>query len=414
MRIVQYNTFSKGGSAVMMRRLHRVLKENGIDAQMRCKAGDPGEPDLVWKNYCTSRIGQIGERFFRRFENWIRREDSPSYFGRLISFCKTPPLKEDAKADVVHLHWISQWLDLPSFLNGIPKSTPIVWTIHDMSPLAGGCFTDFECEQYEKNCLSCPLLKYPFNYFVSSRELKRRVKALDGRQLYAVGNSDFTTSLIKRSKLFSTARKISTILPGIDMNILSPMPKDEARHHFGIPNSAFVLGFGAASLTDQNKGIDRFFKVAELVSNQLGPVHVLLFGEGKIEMVSEKIVIHLVGRLDAASELCQAYSAMDVFLLTSRMETFGQVAIEAQACGTPAWAFDVGGVSDAVKKNVGGGLVPFNDCQGMADEIIAEFKSNRLYKLGQTGSSWVREKFTISKMTDSYVDLYKEAKAQKI
>ena len=398
----------------MMRRLHRVLKENGIDAHMRCKAGDPGEPDLVWKNYCTSRIGQIGERFFRRFENWIRREDSPSYFGRLISFCRTPPLKEDSKADVVHLHWISQWLDLPSFLNGIPKSTPIVWTIHDMSPLAGGCFTDFGCDQFEKNCRACPLLKNPFNHLFSSRELKRRESALSGRPLYGVGNSEFTSSLITRSPLFSKARKILTILPGMDMRQFDSVQMGLARRHFGIPDGAFVLGFGSASLTDQNKGFSRFWKVAELVAEKLGPVHVLVFGEGSIEMCSNQISVHLIGRLDSVSELSLAYSAMNVFLLTSRMETFGQVAIEAQACGTPVWAFNVGGISDAIKRNYGGGLVPFNDCQGMADEIIAAFQSGRLRELGRSGSIWVRERFAIQRMAANYIDLYKEALSKRI
>ena len=57
-----------------------------------------------------------------------------------------------------------------------------------------------------------------------------------------------------------------------------------------------------------------------------------------------------LGRLNSAEEIAQVYYASDVFVSPSAMETFGMALAEAQACGTPVAAFDVGGVRDAVSE----------------------------------------------------------------
>ncbi len=412
MRIAHYNTFADGGSAVLMLRLHEALREQGQDSHIRYRKGNLLLPEARRLEYCSGWLDRQRERVQQRFENWAMVPEAASYFGRYRRHKATPPPAEDTTADIIHLHWISQWLDLPSFLRGIPRHVPIVWTIHDMSPLAGGCFTDFGCDQTGNGCRMCPLLKPPFNRLLAAREWRRRSRALAGRKLVLVGNSAFTNQLIRKSALFRGAEKIETIHPAMDVRAFVRHDQDEARRLLGMAPDRFVLGFGAAALTDENKGFSRFLEVAERVAERRGAVEALIFGDGLSAAGSPRVKVHGLGRLSSPVLQSLAYSAMDVFVVASRMETFGQVATEAQACGTPVWAFDVGGLRDAIKNGITGNLIPYPDTARMAESICAAAASGGLKALGDRGAEWTRQTFSAEQMAEQYLNLYRAALGQ--
>ncbi|MGA3266055.1 MAG: glycosyltransferase [Verrucomicrobiota bacterium] len=409
MRVSHYNTFADGGSATLMLRLHDALRVMGHDSRIRYRRGNLQLPEAQRLEYCQGWLDRQRERIRQRFETWAMVPDAPSYFGRCRQHRATPPPAVDYSADVIHLHWVSRWLDLPSFLNRIPKQVPIVWTIHDVSPLAGGCFIDFGCGQLESGCRCCPLLKSPFNRFVAAREWKRRAHALEGRRIFAVGNSAFTTSLITKSALFRGAKKIVTIHPALNVREFVRHEKAEAKRLLGIAQDRFVLGFGAAALTDENKGFNRFLEVAEKVAGWRGAVDALVFGDGLSAAGSPRVKVHSLGRLSSPILQSLVYSATDVFVMTSRMETFGQVATEAQACGAPVWAFDVGGLRDAIQNGVTGSLIPFPDTKKMAESICAAATDGSLPTMGSRAADWVRQTFSAEQMAERYLNLYREA-----
>ena len=86
----------------------------------------------------------------------------------------------------------------------------------------------------------------------------------------------------------------------------------------------------------------------------------LLFGEGELEL-PDGLDVRALGRLESAEEIAKVYAASDVFVSPSAMETFGMALAEAQACGTPVVAFDVGGVRDAVSDECAEYLVANGD-----------------------------------------------------
>jgi glycosyltransferase involved in cell wall biosynthesis len=413
MRISHYNTFADGGSAVLMLGLHQSLRDLGHDSRIRYRKGNLQIAEVQRLEFCRSWLDRQRERVRQRFETWALVPDAPSYFGRYRSPRLTPPPAEDAAVDIVHLHWVNHWLDLPSFLGGIPKHVPIVWTVHDMSALAGGCFLDFGCEQLRNKCEVCPLLKSPFDRLLASQEWKRRSRALAGRRIFAVGNSAFTTGLIKKSALFCDVEEVTTIHPALNLREFIRHDKAEARRLLGIAPDRFVLGFGAAALTDVNKGFDRFMEVAEKVADKMGAVEALVFGDGLSAAGSSLVKMHGLGRLSSPAFQSLAYSAMDVFVVTSRMETFGQVATEAQACGTPVWAFDVGGLRDAIQSGVTGNLIPFPDISRMAEEICARTRAGDLSAMGDRAAEWARQTFPAEKMAAQYLELYQKAVANR-
>ena len=392
-----------------MLRLHDALRVMGHDSRIRYRKGNLLLPEAQRLEYCQGWLDRQRERVQHRFESWALVPNAASHYSRCQLHKATPPPSEDTAADIIHLHWVSRWLDLPSFLKAIPKQVPIVWTIHDMSPLAGGCFIDFGCEQLENGCRCCPLLKPPFNRFLAAQEWKRRSRALAGRRIFAVGNSAFTTSLIKKSALFHGAEKIVTIHPALNIREFIRHDKAEARRLLGIAPDRFVLGFGAAALTDENKGFNRFLDVAEKVADRLGAVDALVFGDGLSAAGNQRVKVHGLGRLSSPVLQSLVYSAMDVFVVASRMETFGQVATEAQACGTPVWAFDVGGLRDAIQNGVTGSLIPFPDTARMAESICAAAADGNLPTMGNRAADWVRQNLQAEQMAERYMDLYREA-----
>jgi glycosyltransferase involved in cell wall biosynthesis len=413
LKISHYNTFADGGAAVLMLRLHKAITDMGYDSSIRYRKGNLFLKEALRLEYCQSWIDRQRERIQHGFESWATVLDSTSSYGRCRLHKPTLPPVADETADIIHLHWISRWLDLPSFLNGISKRVPIVWSIHDMSPIAGGCFIDIGCDQLGKACHCCPLLKAPFDRLLAAREWKRRSRAFAGRRIYAVGNSAFTTGLIKKSALFRDMERIVTIHPGLNVREFIRHDKVEARKLLGIASDRFVLGFGAAAITDKNKGFYRFLDVAEKVAERMGSLDVLVFGDGLSAAGNQQIKVHGLGRLSSPSLQSLVYSAMDVFVVASRMETFGQVATEAQACGTPVWAFDVGGLRDAIQPGVTGNLIPFPDTSRMAESICLAQGAGSLVAMGDRAAEWVRQIFPAEKMAELYLNLYRDALGAK-
>lgn len=406
MKIAHFNTSSAGGAAVLMQRLHLALLDLGQESvgYVRDKAHLP-DKILAW-DFSSSEKDRFFERAQFSLENRIRFSKAPSYYSRLRLDHPTPA--PSSKTDIIHLHWVARWLDLPSFVNSLPLATPIVWTVHDMSPLAGGCFTDFGCGEFEKGCGVCPLLKFPFNRIWAKRELQRRLRSLASRPVAFIANSRSTFRLVEKAPL-AKGKVQRVIPPGFDFSKLKQAPRIEARAALGIPEDAFVLGFGAASLTDENKGINRFYEVAKLVQAKIPQTMALIFGDGNPEA---QIPTRNLGVLKTPEQLAAAYSAMDAHVVTSQMETFGQVSVEAQACGTPAFAFAVGGLPETLVDGQTGGLAPFCDYKEMAEQILAAHRSDRLKPMGQAGAKWVREQFDSLVVAKKYLEVYEELLAR--
>jgi glycosyltransferase involved in cell wall biosynthesis len=385
-----------------MQRLDRALGALGHDSRAYHKSSSSAIDCKSLSSCGSGNAAKLLERAGYSFENRMRRANARSYFSKLHLSCKTTV--RDSSIDVAHLHWVARWLDLPSFINSLPSQSGVVWTVHDMSPLAGGCFTDFGCGEFGNGCGVCPILKFPFNRIWARQELKRRIRALSKRRVAFVANSQSTMALMKRSEV-ARGKLQKVIPPGFDFAELKQIPREEARRALGIPDEAFVLGFGAASLTDQNKGIDRFYEVAQRVAQDIPHSRALIFGDGEPEY---KISTQHVGIIKAPAKMALVYSAMDAHVVTSKMETFGQVAVEAQACGIPVFAFAVGGVPETFIDGKTGVLVPFSQCEEMAVQIVAAYRAGRLESMGQAGAEWVRGQFDCLVIAQKYVEVYEE------
>jgi D-inositol-3-phosphate glycosyltransferase len=174
--------------------------------------------------------------------------------------------------------------------------------------------------------------------------------------------------------------KVRTVNPGADLGIFCPRDGSDAkrrtRRRLGIDPEAIVLLF--AGRVQPLKGPDIVLKAAaRLVAEDpalRGRLRVLLVGgpSGKASRADPDGMRELAAHLGIGdllqqeppcpqSELAEWYRAATVVLAPSHSESFGLVALEAQACGTPVVAASVGGLRTAVRDGYSGVLVDGHD-----------------------------------------------------
>jgi D-inositol-3-phosphate glycosyltransferase len=88
-------------------------------------------------------------------------------------------------------------------------------------------------------------------------------------------------------------------------------------------------------------------------------------------------LVTFLGKRDQDS-LPYYYSAAETVVVPSHYESFGMVALEAMACGTPVVASEVGGLAFLVQDGVTGFTVPVDDPQALADRLALLIQDPRL------------------------------------
>jgi glycosyltransferase involved in cell wall biosynthesis len=142
---------------------------------------------------------------------------------------------------------------------------------------------------------------------------------------------------------------------------------------FGIPPGRFVVGFIGTKGSDRDrgrKGTDTLLSVIRTAAQQISHLHVVLGGPGweseLDNLRSLGLSVSATGYIPKA-ELPRLYSALDVYLMTSRVEGGPCTVFEAMACGTPVVATRVGAVPELILDGINGWSAEIND----VDSLVA-------------------------------------------
>lgn len=186
--------------------------------------------------------------------------------------------------------------------------------------------------------------------------------------------------------------RITVIPNGIDLARFVPGDRSTARELLGISKAAHVVGSAGRLLPV--KGHDLLIRAAAMLS---GDVQVVIAGAGPSEPELRALAhdlgvaarVHWLGHRD---DLEQILPAFDVFCLPSRSEGLPRSVIEAQACGLPVVATDVGGLREALCGDTGR-LVPPDNADALADalrEALARPASVAARSFVETRFGWNR------------------------
>jgi glycosyltransferase involved in cell wall biosynthesis len=406
--VAHFSTLLAGGSGIAAQRLHRGLLGLGADSHLVYGDGSTSDP--------TCRGAYQNQSFVRRNLAAIRtsiqnRKTSEGGFVTGPGWIRPTPLHDTGlQPDIVNLHWVARWLDLPSFFHSLPQNQPVVWSIHDLIPITGGCHYPKECDHFSKECGNCPQQKSPHPRDDTHKNFRIKKRLYEGSNLHFVGNSTWTTEQIHRSALGKCAKSITTIPLGLDPLQYAVIHKSVARQALQIPEGKFVIGFACSDFHEKRKGADLLLKALESLPSD--NILLLIFGSGKWPQNAGCYQTISMGSIGSPRFQSLYYSALDVFVMPSLVETFGLVALEAMACGTPVAAYTAGGLADVVEDGVDGLMErEVGSVSGLLRMLtwMMEHPSER-EAMGRMARKSVEEKFSSALMASRYLDLYQSLK----
>jgi glycosyltransferase involved in cell wall biosynthesis len=222
-----------------------------------------------------------------------------------------------------------------------------------------------------------------------------------------VANSYWLAEIAGRSPIANACGGVEVIPPGIDTTVFKPQDKALCRKRLNLPEDAFVIVTGGASLTDENKNVPWLFEQLSALLDLDGLI-VLAFGEGAVPM-PKGVNVRFTGGIRDRRDLAGLLAAADVFVSASLMETYGLALVEAMACGTPVVAFRVGGIPEAVPDGHAGILCPPRDGAAMIEAITKLRNSLQLrQRLGNLAQETAHTRNAASSFCNAFAQLYRD------
>jgi glycosyltransferase involved in cell wall biosynthesis len=398
MRVLHLNTHASGGSYEYAALLSTALAEQGIESHLVCKHSPPAEAGRL-----------LLDRLIRR--SYVSLSTEPWHGTRRLLL---PPRHEElAEVDIVHLHTVADWFNVPSWLETLPTRIGVVISLHDMWHVSGGCFLYRGCNLYTDTCAPCPILKPPFNWVLAKDEQKRKVHAYRDRCARFVANSHWLADLAEKSPIVKACGGVRVIPAGIDTTVFKPQDKHLCRKRLDLPAQSFVIVTGGASLTDANKNVPWLLEQLSHLPDVHGVI-VLAFGEGTVP-VPAGLNVRFTGGIRNRHDLARLLAAADVFVSASRMETYGLTLVEAMACGIPVVAFRVGGIPEAAPDGQGAILCAPQDGAALIDAITQLRNSPQLReRLGEVAHETARLRNAPSSFSNAFAQLYRDCVSSRM
>jgi D-inositol-3-phosphate glycosyltransferase len=217
-------------------------------------------------------------------------------------------------------------------------------------------------------------------------------------------------------------QRVHVVPPGVDLGTFQPINRAEARRRIGYGSGRLLLFVGRL---ERLKGVEVAIRALALLRDRRhDDVRLLILGEDSHEGdESEKERLKAIAsqagvrdRVDfvgsvAHQELPYFYAAADACVMPSYSESFGLVALEAQACACPVIASGVSGLRSVVRDEVSGYLIDEHDPATYAERIGRLLENGELaQQMGRRGRllaqrfSWTRTADRLEGLFDEVVE----------
>ncbi len=222
-------------------------------------------------------------------------------------------------------------------------------------------------------------------------------------------------------------QKVTVIPPGVDLSRFYPIPSDEAKAYLGVPPEDHLLLF--VGRIEPLKGLDVLLEAIGRYCRQQRqeerPRLILSVIGGEPDASPENMTAEMA-RLQAMREqfgitdvvtflgkrsqdtLPYYYCAADAVVVPSHYESFGMVALEAMACGTPVVASQVGGLAFLVKDGETGFTVPVGDPDALCGPLKALINDTGLRRrMGEQAAAFAQA-YGWEKIAGRMIGLYRD------
>jgi glycosyltransferase involved in cell wall biosynthesis len=412
MKILHINTFDTGGAGIAATRLHEAMLKSGVDSTLLTSNKTRKDikqhysyfeliPQKTSVKYFNPLfyLEKLKERFKGKYYNEVRQASK----GKLeyISFLRSQYKIHDTfnfdQYDIIHLHWVADFLDWPTFFKAV-KNKKIVWTLHDMAPFTGGYHYAGDYDGYKQYDQDAPFLADTKYKKIFNSELKKKIKLFDklNLDLNIIGLSDWLSQCAQKSSLFKM-HKHYNIPNTLNTDIFKVLDKEQCKRRLNLPLNKKSILFISENLDNKRKGFDLFIKAYEELKHR-DDICFICVGKSTGE---KKTDIVYLGGIHDQIEMAWMYNAMDLVIIPSREDNLPNTVLEALCCGVPVFGFNIGGMSDLVFSEQMGALS--NDFNTLG-ELVSE-KLNNIYD-ADTIRKLALKKFSNKVVLDQYFKIY--------
>lgn len=359
-----------GGMNVYVRDLTIQLGRMGIHVDVFTRSQDEHVPHVMHDLGFGNRVVHVQAGP----EVPLPKHQLVEYIPEFVDCIQKFAAEKDIRYDIIHSHYWMSGLAAAS-LSDLWGGVPIIQMFHTLGEMK--------------------------NRVARNPEEKEGAYRLDGESA-VVKRADriIVSTPAEQAQLewfyHANMNKISIIPPGVDIGHFYPIAVDEAREYLGLKSDDRMILF--VGRIEPLKGLDTLIRaVACLQLKDLHePVRLAVIGgdpDAEPDNMSEemariqKLCDELtVGKMVAflgkrgQDTLPYYYSAAEVVVMPSHYESFGMVALEAMACGTPVIASQVGGLAFLVQDGVTGFTIPAEDSNALCEKLTALLGDETLRK----------------------------------
>jgi D-inositol-3-phosphate glycosyltransferase len=394
----QPGTGDAGGMNVYVVEVARRLAAAGIEVEVFTRTTSSDLPPVVdLAPGLTVRHVTAGP-----FEG-LAKEDLP---GRLCAFTagvlRAEATRDPGHYDLVHSHyWLSGQV---GWLAAQRWGTPLVHSMHTLAKVKNAALATGDIAE------------------PPARELGEADVVAAADRL--VANTEEEAAAL-RELYDADPKRVDVVPPGVDLSTFTPGHRAAARDRLGLPADADVILF--AGRIQPLKAPDVVLRaVARLVGGDTerrartvlavvgGPSGSGLAEPEQLQKLAGELGINDVVRFAPPvpqGELAVWYRAADVTVVPSHSESFGLVAVESQACGTPVVAASVGGLRTAVADGRSGLLVNGHDPDDYAAAVRRLLSDEVLHRRLSDGAVRHAARFDWSATARAVLDVYARAVA---
>ncbi|GAA1310849.1 D-inositol-3-phosphate glycosyltransferase [Pseudonocardia xinjiangensis] len=395
----QPGTGDAGGMNVYIVETATRMAQRGVDVEIFTRATSSENPPVV-----ELAPGVLVRHVAAGPFEGLGKNDLPSQLCAFTAgVLRTEARHEPGYYDVVHSHyWLSGqagWLARDRW------GVPLVHSAHTLARVKNAALADGDPPE-------------PMVRVIGEDQVVAEADRL-------IGNTDEETRQLVELYGADPQRTVA-IAPGVDLVRFTPGDRAVSRSVLGLPPDAIVLAF--VGRIQPLKAPDVLLRAAaELLRRDpalRSRLVVLVAGGPSGSGLAEPTALHELGASlgitdvlrflppQTRESLAHVYRAADVAAVPSYNESFGLVALEAQACGTPVVAAQVGGLPVAVAHERSGLLVPGHRAEQWADALAAvACVPGRRDEMGAAAVRHARM-FSWDRTADALLDTYTEAAAE--
>jgi len=388
-----------GGMNVYIRDLSHALGRAGVHVDVYTRSQDEHVPHILHDLGYGNRVIHIPAGPESPLPKKTLSEFIPQFSKEIINLTD----KKDLKYDIIHSHY---------WMSGIAAKKlkkewhiPIVHMFHTLSIM--------------KNKVARDVSEIEGNY------------RLDGEhEIINFADQIIAATKSEKDQLINLyhaeEKKISIIPPGVDISRFYPIPAEEAKDFIGIkPEDRMILFVGRI---EPLKGIETLIRAISIIKDSEVmidcPHHLVIIGGdpdttnnglnsemARVQKLSQDMglqdLVIFLGKRDQDS-LPYYYSAAEIVVVPSHYESFGMVALEAMACGTPVIASQVGGLAYLVQDGKTGFFVQDGDPDDLAKRLKQLICQDELrYDFGKQANIYA-QKYSWDKITKKMIKKYKK------